>query len=214
MKKICLALATAAIALCAFFFQHKVQAIIDWTNTLGSLAPVFFLMLYCLASILFLPTMVLTLAGGALFGPIAGTVFNLIGATLGAASAFCISRYMVFNWLANIENKRITNLIAGVERQGWQFVALLRLIPILPSNLVNYGLGVTRIKFSHYIITTAIFLIPVEIFFTYCGYAGMSILTHTQSFYKGTGLILLLCLVILVSGHLLLKRHRLKLGTP
>ena len=71
MKKICLALVTAAIALCAFFFQHKVQAIIDWTNTLGSLAPVFFLILYCLASILFLPTMVLTLAGGALWPALA-----------------------------------------------------------------------------------------------------------------------------------------------
>ena len=179
----------------AFFFQHNAQAIIDWTTTLGILAPVFFLMLYCLATIFFLPTMVLTLAGGALFGPIAGTLFNLIGATIGAACAFCISRYMVFNWLSGMKNKRINNLIAGVERQGWQFVALLRLVPIIPFNLVNYGLGVTRIKFSHYLMATTIFLIPTEIFFTYCGYAGMSLLTHPRAFYKGTGLILVLCLV-------------------
>ena len=170
------------------FFQHNAPAIINWTKTLGFMAPVFFLLLYCLATILLLPTMVLTLAGGALFGPIVGTLFNLLGATLGAACAFCISRYLVFDWLVSKNNARMDKLIMGVEGRGWQFVALLRLIPIIPFNLVNYGLGITRIKFSHYLITTIIFLIPAEIIFTYCGHAGMGILTHPQEFYKGTGL--------------------------
>lgn len=208
MKKLCFALAIAAIAVCACLFQHNAPIIIDWINTLGILAPIFFLLLYCLATILFLPTMILTLAGGALFGPILGTLFNLLGATIGAACAFCISRYMVFDWLAAKKNVRINNLIAGVERRGWQFVALLRLVPIIPFNLVNYGLGVTRIKFKHYFLTTIIFLLPAEILFTYCGYAGMDILTHHRAFYKGTSLILWLCIGILLIIYGLLKRHR------
>ena len=208
MKIFFFVLAIAAIAVCAYLFQHNAPAIINWTNTLGLIAPVFFLLLYCLATILFLPTMVLTLAGGALFGPVVGTLFNLLGATLGAACAFCISRYLAFDWLASKKNVRLTKLIAGVEGRGWQFVALLRLIPIIPFNLVNYGLGVTRIKFSHYLITTIIFLIPAEIFFTYCGYAGMDYLVHPQEFYKGNSLILLPGLGILLIIYMLLKRHR------
>ncbi len=208
MKIFCFALAIAIIAVCALLFQHNASAIITWTNTLGLIAPVFFLLLYCLATILLLPTMVLTLAGGALFGPIVGTVFNLLGATLGATCAFCISRHLVFDWLAAKKNVRLSNLIAGVEGRGWQFVALLRLVPIIPFNLVNYGLGITRIKFSHYLVTTVVFLIPAEIIFTYCGYAGMDILTHPQELYKSTSLILLPGLGILLIVYTLLKRHR------
>lgn len=208
MKKFCFALAIAAIVICAYFFQHNAPAILNWINTLGWLAPAFFLVLYCFASILFLPTMALTLAGGALFGPVIGTLVNLLGATMGAACAFCISRYMIFDWVAAKKSVRVSNLIAGVERQGWQFVAILRLMPVVPFSLVNYGLGITRIKLSHYLSATAVFLIPAEIFFTYCGYAGMDMLTHPQTFFKGTGIILLICLALLIIIYLRLKWHR------
>jgi uncharacterized membrane protein YdjX (TVP38/TMEM64 family) len=208
MKIFCFALAIAAIAVCAFSFQHNETVIISWIETLGLIAPIFFLLLYCLATLLFLPTMMLTLAGGVIFGPVLGTLFNLLGATFGAVCAFCISRYCVSERLAGTKNVRIKNLIVGVENQGWQFVALLRLIPIIPFNLVNYGLGVTRIKFSHYVIVTIIFLIPAEIIFTYCGYAGMDLLTHPREFYKGTGLILLPCVMVVLFVYFLLKRHK------
>ena len=212
MKIVYFAFAIATIAVCACFFQHNAPAIISWTNTLGLIAPIFFLLLYCLATILFLPTMVITLAGGAIFGPIAGILFNLLGATLGAACAFCISRYFIFDKLTNIKNTRIKNLIIGVENRGWQFVALLRLVPIIPFNLVNYGLGVTRIKFSHYIITTIVFLIPTEIVFTYCGYAGMDVLIHPQTFFKGTSLLFFPFLALFIVVYLLLNRHRRQLA--
>lgn len=208
MKRLCFALAIAVIAICVYLLQHYAPVIISWINTLGLLAPAFFLLLYCFASILFLPTMALTLAGGALFGPVIGTLVNLFGAIVGAACAFCISRYMIFDWVASKKNVRVNNLILGVERQGWQFVAILRLLPVVPFSLVNYGLGVTRIKFSHYLLATSIFLIPAEIFFTYCGYAGMDILTHPHTFYKSTNFILLLCLGILVLLFFAIKRHR------
>ena len=211
MKIFCFALAIATIAVCAFLFQQNAPAIIDWTNTLGMIAPIFFLLLYCLATILLLPTLVLTLAGGVLFGPVVGTLFNLLGATLGATCAFCISRFLVFDWVASKKNIRLSKLIAGVEDRGWQFVALLRLVPIIPFNLVNYGLGITRIKFSHYLITTVIFLIPAEIIFTYCGFAGMDILIHPHELYKSTGLIVFSFLGVVFIIYTLLKRHYRKI---
>lgn len=174
----------AVLIASAIIFQEKAPIILSSIKGLGWLAPILFLLIYCLATILLLPTMVLTLAGGALFGPLLGTLFNLIGATLGAACAFCISRHLAIDWLAAKRGPKLNKLISGVERGGWQFVALLRLVPIVPFNLVNYGLGITQIKFSHYILTTFIFLTPAEIIYTYCGHAGMDALTHPTPFIK------------------------------
>lgn len=195
MKGLCIALAIVAFGFCASFFPEQAPAIIHSINAMGFTAPVFFLFLYCLATIFFLPTMVMTLIGGAIFGPVIGTIFNLVGATTGAAIAFSISRYWVSDWLHAKQNPMINKLILGVEKKGWLFVAILRIIPIVPFNLVNYGLGLTRIKFSHYVIITFIFLIPVEIISTYCGHAGMGFLINSTLVYKR----IFLALVITIS---------------
>lgn len=214
MKKACFATAIAAMALFAYLFQCNAPAIINWIDGLGFFAPVFFIILYCLATLLFFPTTALTLAGGALFGPIEGTLINLLGATFGASCAFFISRHLVFNWVSTKKSVRIKALIADVERRGWQCVALLRLIPIIPFSLVNYSAGVTQIKFSHYFMATVTFLIPTEIIFTYCGFAGMDLISHPAEFYKKTSVILLICLPLLFVMYLLKRRHRFQLSEP
>lgn len=185
---------------CAFSFQNHAPYILNHIKNLGWLGPLFFLLFYCLATILLLPTMVLTLAGGALFGPILGTILNLTGATFGAACAFCISRYLAHDWFSTKRGPKTNKLIQGVDKRGWQFVALLRLAPIVPFNLVNYGLGVTHIKFSHYFLTTLIFLAPAEIIYTYCGYAGMDAIINPRSLYSYSMLLLSLafCLIVLL----------------
>ena len=157
----------------AFIFQAHLPLFIDNVNRLGVFAPLLFLLLYCLSSILCLPTVLVVLAGGALFGPVIGTVLNIMGASLGAASGFCISRYLRPNKSPLIKYQRAEQLMRQVEQQGWKSVAALRLTPFVPANLVNYGLGLTEIKFSHYLITTIIFLVPNKIIVTYCGYYGM-----------------------------------------
>jgi uncharacterized membrane protein YdjX (TVP38/TMEM64 family) len=199
MKPIGTLLALTLIVLTAFLFQEYYPRIIQWLKTLGWLAPVLFLVLYGLATILFLPTLVLTLAGGALFGPVLGTLLNLLGASIGAAGSFYISRYFMFGWIASKNNSLINQLILKADQRGWQFVALLRLLPIIPFNIVNFSLGMTRIKFSHYIITTIIFLIPAEIIFTYCGHAGMNMLNHDLSVSSNLGLFLLVSMAVLWS---------------
>jgi uncharacterized membrane protein YdjX (TVP38/TMEM64 family) len=204
IKTICFILALAALITCALLFQNHSLEIIAWINELGWLAPVLFIIIYCISTILFLPTMVLTLAGGALFGPIIGTVLNLIGATFGAACSFLITRHLLFNWFTRKRGNRLNKLIAGVDQKGWIFVAFLRLFPIIPFNLVNYGLGVTGIKFRLYLIITFIFLIPAEIIYTYFGYAGMDALSKPTHFYKNGGIILsglaiiFLCIIKLI----------------
>lgn len=204
IKTISFIFALVALITCALAFQKHSLEIISWINELGWLAPVLFLVIYSLATVMLLPTMVLTLAGGAIFGPVIGTVLNLVGATVGAAFAFLITRHLIYDWFSKKRGERINKLIAGVDQKGWMFVAFLRLFPIIPFNLVNYGLGITGIKFRLYLLTTFVFLIPAEIIYTYFGYAGMDALLKPGHFYRNGGIILsglailFLCIVKLI----------------
>lgn len=211
MRGFFIALAIAAFIFCAMLFQKNASQVMHWINGLGLIAPVIFLLLYCVATVAFLPTMVLTFAGGALFGPFFGTIFNLAGATIGASCAFMMSRYLFSDWFSEKKSHRFNHLIAGVERRGWQFVALLRIVPIIPFNLVNYALGLTQIKFSHYVLTTFVFLTPFEIISTYCGYAGMDLLIHPGQFYQGSGILLVLTLVFVLIFTQLYKPRKKRL---
>ncbi|WP_233586519.1 TVP38/TMEM64 family protein [Legionella sp. km772] len=205
-------MALLAFLICAFTFQKYSLEIIDWIDDLGWLAPVLFIIVYSLATILFLPTMLMTLAGGAIFGPIIGVILNLIGASLGAAFSFLITRYLVYDWFNKKRGLRLNKLITGVERKGWMFIAFLRLFPIVPFNLVNYGLGLTAIPFRTYLISTALFLIPAEIIYTYFGYAGRHVLANPGQFYKSGGVFLLaLALLFLAMITLIKRRERTQL---
>jgi len=152
--------------------QFDAAALEAWVRDAGPVAPLLFMLIYALAAVLFLPGSVLTLAGGALFGPVLGTFYNLTGATLGATLAFLIARYLASDWVAEKTGGRVKQLINGVEGEGWRFVAFVRLVPLFPFNLLNYALGLTRLRLLHYIIATYVFMLPGAIAYTYLGYAG------------------------------------------
>ena len=139
--------------------QFDVAALESWVRDAGPVAPLLFMLIYAVAAILFLPGSVLTLAGGALFGPLLGTLYNLTGATLGATLAFLIARYLASDWVADKTGGRIKHLINGVEGEGWRFVAFVRLVPLFPFNLLNYALGLTRLRLLHYILATYVFML-------------------------------------------------------
>jgi uncharacterized membrane protein YdjX (TVP38/TMEM64 family) len=152
--------------------------------------------------------MILTLAGGALFGPVVGTVINLAGAGCGATLSFLITRHLIYDWFNQKRGKRLNRLIHGVDEKGWLFVAFLRLIPIIPFSMVNYGLGLTGIGFRVYLITTLFFLLPAEIVYTYFGYASIGALSQPKQLFN-SGCIILLGLALGFIGvvHLLQKKH-------
>jgi uncharacterized membrane protein YdjX (TVP38/TMEM64 family)/rhodanese-related sulfurtransferase len=143
-----------------------------WLNGFGLWAPPAFVLIYALAAVLFIPGSVLTLAGGGLFGPLWGTVWNLAGASLGAGLAFLTARYVASDWVTQKAGGRLARMIEGVEAEGWRFVAFVRLVPLFPFNLLNYALGLTRIRFLTYLLTSAVCMLPGAIAYTYLGYAG------------------------------------------
>lgn len=145
-----------------------------WLHGLGVWAPVAFVALYVIGTVLLFPAALLSLAGGAIFGPVWGAVVDLIGATLGAAAAFLVARYLAADWVAARLSGKLARLVAGVEAEGWRFVALMRLVPLIPFNLLNYALGLTRIGFLPYVLASAVCMIPGAIAYTWLGYAGRS----------------------------------------
>lgn len=138
----------------------------------GGWAPMLFLFMYALATVLFVPGSALTVAGGALFGPFWGTLWNLTGATLGATLAFVIARYVASDWVEMRSGERLGRLMRGVEEEGWRFVAFVRLVPLFPFNLMNYAFGLTRIRVAEYVVASFVCMAPGALAYSYLGYAG------------------------------------------
>ncbi len=148
-------------------------ALLDaWLSGFGAWSPAIYVAAYALGTVVFAPGALFALAGGAMFGPVAGTLFNLTGATIGAALAFLIARFLAGDWVARRAGARLGRLIRGVEAEGWRFVAFVRLVPIFPFNLSNYAFGLTRIPFASYVATSFFTMAPGALAYTWLGYAG------------------------------------------
>jgi uncharacterized membrane protein YdjX (TVP38/TMEM64 family) len=178
------ALAGAVAAAVAFRDRLDAAALEAWLAGAGAAAPLLFVAAYALAAVLFLPGSVLTIAGGALFGPVWGTLYNLAGATLGAALAFLIARHLGADWvqarLARGAGGRLERLVRGVEAEGWRFVAFTRLVPLFPYNALNYALGLTRIPLLQYALATFVFMAPGALAYTWLGHAGREALAGEE----------------------------------
>jgi uncharacterized membrane protein YdjX (TVP38/TMEM64 family)/rhodanese-related sulfurtransferase len=168
-----LLLLVAAVGWAALHREQINLATLDaWLSSLGVWAPVGYVVLYALATVAFVPGAIITLAGGALFGPFWGSIWNLTGATLGATLAFLVARTIAGDWVARKAGGLLKRLIDGVDAEGWRFVAFVRLVPLFPFNLSNYVLGLTRIPFHHYVLATLVCMAPGAVAYTWLGYAG------------------------------------------
>jgi uncharacterized membrane protein YdjX (TVP38/TMEM64 family)/rhodanese-related sulfurtransferase len=202
-----LALLAAIAAAIVYRDRFDAAALESWVNSAGAAGPLLFMALYALATVLFLPGSVITLAGGALFGPVWGTLWNLTGATIGAALAFLVARYLGADWVARRAGPRLQNLNDGVTAEGWRFVAFVRLVPLFPFNLLNYALGLTRIPFLAYVLASWLFMLPGAFAYTWLGYAGREALAGGEGMIRN----ILIALALLAAvGFLprLVKRLR------
>jgi len=143
-----------------------------WVEGLGVWGPLVFIAGYALAAIAFIPGSLLTLAAGAIFGLVRGTIFVFFGASLGAAGAFLVARYLARDWVeTKLESKpRFQTIDRAVAQQGRKIVFLLRLSPIFPFNLLNYALGLTKVRFTDYLIA-CFGMIPGTFLYVYYGKA-------------------------------------------
>lgn len=163
-------LAVIALVLLGRQAAAVVPGFIEWVRGLGALGPLAFVVGYVIATVAFIPGSLLTLAAGAIFGIPVGVTVVFIGATIGEAVAFLLSRTVM---RGVIERKlagdtRLQSLDDAIAREGRRIVFLLRLSPAFPFNLMNYALGLTRVKFVDYMIAS-IGILPGTFLYVYTG---------------------------------------------
>jgi uncharacterized membrane protein YdjX (TVP38/TMEM64 family) len=150
-----------------FGVGERLGALRHWIATLGAWGPFVFVLLYVIAVIAALPGSALTVAAGALFGSIVGVILVSIASTLGASLCFLIARYFardaVARSLSTKEKFRRLDQMTG--EHGAIIVALTRLVPIFPFNLLNYGFGLTKVPFWTYVFWSWLCMIPGTILY-------------------------------------------------
>ena len=148
----------------------------QWMLDLGWLGVLIFVAVYIFGAIIMAPEAVLTVIAGFAYG-FWGLPVVLMAATIGAAVAFTIARYLA--------RERVRRFIAGrrqlaaidraIAEEGWKIVGLLRLSPLVPFNLQNYVFGVTAIPFRHFVASTFVGIVPVTAMYIYVGALGNAI---------------------------------------
>ena len=142
----------------------------QWVNGLGVWGPIVFILGYAVAAVAFVPGSLLTLAAGAIFGLTQGVVYVFIAAVLGSSAAFLVSRYLARRAIERrlASNPRFAAIDRAVGAQGRKIVFLLRLSPVFPFNLLNYALGLTKVRFADYV-AASVGMLPGTLLYVYYG---------------------------------------------
>ncbi len=145
----------------------------SWLRVAGIWAPVIYIVLYVIATMLVLPSTALNLTGGAIFGPWLGTVWTSIGAIFAAIAAFAFTRTVGQEAVAKRLAGRWQAMDAEVRRGGLFYMFAIRLVPIMPYGLVNFAAGLTSVSFKDYLLGTTLGTIPSVLPFVLLGSSGI-----------------------------------------
>lgn len=208
-----LVLAALAVAV-ALGVGERLAGLRDGIEELGPLGPLAFIALYVVAVVAAVPASLLTVAAGALFGAVLGTLVVVVAATAGACIAFLLSRRFAREgaaaWLGGHPGAaRVEGLAA---EHGAASVALTRLVPVIPFSILNYAFGLTRVPFRTYAAWTAVCIVPGTVLYVVGGDAvGTGLAEGTVP----VGLVIALAAAAAVVAALLVyARRRLRRREP
>lgn len=163
----------AVILVVLFYFDVHLQliALLEWVEQQGSMAAVLFIVIMALVVLFLLPGIFFTTGAGYVFGIGLGTLYVVVGTTLGASVAFLIARYL-FGERAKrfvLSRSKVGAISNEMTKHDFKVVLLTRLIPFFPGKLSNYFFGLTEFRFGAYSIATLIGLIPFSLHNVYLG---------------------------------------------
>lgn len=155
---------------------ENVPKIKTWVTSFGRIAPLVYMGLYLVSTVFFLPGTPVTVLAGFIFGPLWGVFYASVASIISVSVAFLIARYvardLVEGWVK--DNAQFRKIDEQVEEQGWRILMFTRLVPIFPFNLQNYAYGLTSIRFSTFVLVSAIFMLPGTAVFVQFGGAFVS----------------------------------------
>lgn len=172
------------------------ESIDSFLSGFGVLAPVVFVLIYAIGICLFVPGTILTGLGSVLFGVGWGFLVNFLGAMIGASGAFFIGRYLGRDYASELVGKRLKKYDEAIEKHGFATILYLRLLffPFVP---LNFGAGLTKVKFSDYFWGTFIGIIPGSFIFTFAiGTIALAFTTRDFSLLLGWQTFLALSLFV------------------
>ena len=190
-----IALAALTWKLSTWLTPQQLQQALQQT---GGWAPVLYIGLFILLPTFFFPVAVLALAGGLLFGLWWGSVYTFIGAVLNCALMFLLARYGGRSQVQRLVEQKLSpqwqrRLQMADGKEGFLLLIILRLIPAVPYNLINYTFGLTGISFSSYLLASAIGIIPGT--FAFINIGDKTLEAGSPSFWIAIGLLVLLLVV-------------------
>ena len=189
------------------FSIEKVNLLIKISGSFGILI---FIAIYILVTVLMLPGTPFTILAGALFGTFFGTLWVVIGATIGASIAFFIAKWLGHDFCHNLLKDKFTKLMSyneQMEHKGLIVTLFLRFIPLFPFNGLNFGLGLTKLKFKDYFLGTLIGIIPGTTIFVYSGTLLTQDFDPLKILFVVVLIIILMSLVPIYNWH---KKRKMK----
>ena len=212
---------TVSIVIFSFFYfdlyhllriKH-IELVKKYFLSLGVMAPVYMIIIYILFNLAAIPRVFFTIFSGYVFGLFYGFLFAWLATIAGLIVTFISIRYLFKErFVAKFGDKKLVEKLNRlIEKRGLLMIVFLRAIYIVPSSILNYSFGFTKIKTSTYLLGSAIGFIPVVLINVYAGYEINKNLTTTSPF-DYTQLIvpaILLILAIFLIRYLL---HKFKLN--
>ncbi len=153
----------------------------EWVTAHGVAAGLVYAAIYALAISLSIPGgLILTVAGGFLFGPYWATVYVVVGATIGSTVVFLAARYALADFLRAKAGSALAKMEAGFNEHPKSYLLVLRLIPLFPFWLVNIVPAFLGVSLGNYVIATLFGIMPATFVYTLVGDGAGAVLDQGQ----------------------------------
>lgn len=185
----------------------------EFIQSFGVWAPIIYLLMFAILPIFFFPVPILAVAGGIAFGFVEGSLLTFFGAAINCYLMFIISRRFGREWVRSYLQRKMKpehhERIFGVSDEKLMMsLVILRLIPLVPYNMINYGYGLTNISLSKYMIASVLGIIPGTIVFLNFGATSTNV--FSKEFLIASVLVILLTVGSIYLSKLVEKREQQK----
>lgn len=217
-KPIALALILVAVMVLVRVFNlgGRLGELREWIHSLGVLGPFVYAVIYAAAVVLAIPGSVITIMAGILFGSVLGVVTVSAASTIGASIAFLISRHIARDAIVQKfeKNEKFHRLDQLTKEHGAIIVAITRLVPLFPFNLLNYGFGLTQVPFWTYVFWSWLCMLPGTVLFVVGADAVSSAISEGRIPWALIGILVLTIFIITILVKQASKKLKAKEGHP
>lgn len=189
------------------FSQITPEKFKETINGFGIWGPVIYIVFYIIRPLILFPAALLSASAGVIWG-VKGFIYLQIAANLSAVGEFLVARYLARESIERFLKGKIGNFDEAIEKRGFITVLLIRLIPNLPWDFQNLGLGLTKVKFRDYFWATFIGIMPGSFALVYFGSSFISVLTNPKNLWKVGVAVLLFVLVYWLQKYLKEKKSQ------